>query len=155
MWKNKHVVVAMLVAPVLAILAWFAVDWFVAERPHVAQPGQDYPLIARSNCRYESGRCDLANEDFRLSILPGPAGEGTSLIVTSRFPLASAAVGLAPQAGAVAEPVAFEPVAGDPTRWTGRLPPLPPAGGASLQIVVAAGGSRYFAEVPTIFLEPE
>jgi hypothetical protein len=25
MWKNKHVVVALIVAPILAILAWYAV----------------------------------------------------------------------------------------------------------------------------------
>ncbi|MEJ2602095.1 MAG: hypothetical protein P8172_02170 [Gammaproteobacteria bacterium] len=157
MWKNRHVVVAMLVAPVLAILAWFAVDWFVAERPHAAKPGQDYPLVARSNCRYESGRCDLANEDFRLSILPDTSAGtgGTSLVITSRFPLTAAAIGLAAQAGGPSEPVAFEPAGDDRMRWTGRLPPLPPGAAATLQIVVSAAGSHYFAEVPTIFLQPE
>jgi hypothetical protein len=30
MWTNKHVIIAMLVAPVLAIMAWFAVDYLVA-----------------------------------------------------------------------------------------------------------------------------
>ena len=51
MWKNKHVVVAMLVAPILAILAWFAVDSMVAERAHSAKPGASYKLVAKSNCR--------------------------------------------------------------------------------------------------------
>lgn len=52
---NKHVVIAMLVAPVLAVIAYFAVDASVSEPPKAAQPGQSYPLAVRSNCRYTSG----------------------------------------------------------------------------------------------------
>ena len=70
MFKNKHVVIAMLVAPVLAIMAWFAVDYFVGERPHAATPGSAYTLVAKSNCRYASGQCDLENADFKLRIRP-------------------------------------------------------------------------------------
>ena len=68
MWKNKHVILAMLIAPVLAIIAWFSVDYFVAERPHEARPGASYPLVAKPNCRRLSERCDLVNEDFRLGM---------------------------------------------------------------------------------------
>ena len=70
MFSNKHVLVAMLVAPVLAIMAWFAVDYFVAERPHAAEEGATYTLLAKSNCRYASGKCDLENADFELTIRP-------------------------------------------------------------------------------------
>ena len=44
--------------------------FIVAERSHVAKPGSSYSLIAKSNCRYESGQCDLVNSDFKLTIRP-------------------------------------------------------------------------------------
>jgi len=155
MWKNWHVVAALLVAPVLAILAWFAVDRFVAERPHVAKPGQDYSLVAKSNCRWPSGACDLINESFRLTLMPA-ALDATALRlrIESRFPLSAATVGLAPAAGVSSDPVAFSPAGDDATVWSGTLP-APRGEGAVLQIVVSADGSRYFAEVPVVFLSAE
>ena len=123
MWKNKHVLVAVLVAPVLAVVAWFSVDHFVSEKPHAARPGADYPLAARSNCRYESGACDLVNNDFKLRIT-APEGNTQRLLleVAAEFPLRATTVGNAD---------------------------------AVLQIVVVAGETRYFAEVPTTFLQTE
>ena len=70
MWTNKHVIVSLLVAPILAILAWFGVDYLVAEQAQPAEQGTMYPLVARSNCRYDSGQCDLANNDVKMSIRP-------------------------------------------------------------------------------------
>lgn len=155
MWKNRHVVAALLVAPILAILAWFAVDRFVAEEPHAAEPGRDYPLVAKPNCRRPGGRCELVNEAFRLALEAAGTGPGEfSLVLTSRHPLSAATVGLSPEAGAASEPVAFAPVAADPTRWRGELP-APRGPGAALQLVVSAAGSRYYAEVPAVFLARE
>ena len=155
MWKNKHVVVAMLVAPILAIIGWFAVDFVVSEKPHAARPGADYPLAARSNCRYESGACDLVNGEFRLRIVaPGGNVEQLSLDVTSKFPLSAATIGIAAAAGGDSSPVAFASAAGDGTRWSGRLEG-PASAESVLQLVVVAGANRYFAEVPTTFLQAE
>jgi len=155
MWKNWHVVAALLVAPVLAIVAWFAVDRFAAERPHAARPGQDYPLVAKSNCRWPSGVCDLVNESFRLTLTPTALDAGElRLRVESRFALSAATVGLAPSAGVSSQPVAFSPAGAGATRWSGTLP-APRGEGAVLQIVVNADGSRYFAEVPVVFLAAE
>src|SRR5210317_2361133 len=95
MFKNKHVIVAMLVAPILSIMAWFAVDYFVGERPHAAKEGAAYTLIAKSNCRYDSGQCDLENSDFKLSIRPTSVTPASlQLEMTSAFPLQSAMLGL-------------------------------------------------------------
>ena len=154
MWKNKHVLVAVLVAPVLAVVAWFAVDHFVAEKPHAARPGTDYPLMARSNCRYESGACDLVNNEFKLRIT-APEGNGQPLLleISAEFPLLAATIGIALAAGGDSIPVAFTSAPEDPTRWTGQLPG-PAAPESVLQLVVLADESRYFAEVPTIFLFP-
>lgn len=155
MLKNWHVVAAMLVAPILAILAWFAVDWFVAERPHAARPGQDYPLLAKPNCRWPSGTCDLENESFRLTLTPTSLDAAAlRLRIESRFPLSGATAGLAPAAGTASEPVAFSPADEQATVWSGTLP-APRGEGAVLQVVVNAEGSRYFAEVPVVFLTSE
>lgn len=65
---NKHVVIAMIVAPILAILAYLATDAAVSEPPQAAQPDQSYPLAARSSCRWESGKCELENGDLLLTL---------------------------------------------------------------------------------------
>lgn len=155
MWKNKHVIVALLVTPVLAIIAYFAVDYFVAEQPHAAKPGADYSLVARSNCRRASGSCDLFNGEFKLTISASPAGStGMTLSVLSKFPLIAGTIGIAPGPGEVSEPVMLAPVAGDLQNWSAQIG-RPQTEQAALQIVVVAGQSQYFAEVPTIFLVAE
>ena len=68
MFKNKHVIIALIVTPILAALAWIGVGQLMGEKPHAARPGQSYPLVEKSNCRYESGACDLENEDFLLRL---------------------------------------------------------------------------------------
>lgn len=152
MWKNKHVIVAMLVAPILAIMAWYAIDYFIGERPHAAKPGADYTLVARSNCRRASGSCDLVNGDFKLTISASPAGSAAlTLALSSHFPLVAATIGIAPGPGKESLPVMLSPVGGDGKTWSVQIS-RPAAAEAAMQIVVIAGQSRYFAEVPTIFL---
>ena len=46
MWKNKHVIIALLVAPILAILAWFAVGQIAGEKAEVAEPGAQYTRLS-------------------------------------------------------------------------------------------------------------
>lgn len=155
MWKNKHVIVALLVAPILALIAYFAVDYFVAEQPHAAKPGVDYSLVARSNCRRASGACDLVNGDFKLTISASPAGStALTLSVLSKFPLVAASIGIAPEPGEESEPIMLALVDGDHHSWSVQIP-RPPTEQATLQIAVLAGQSRYLAEVPTIFLVAE
>jgi hypothetical protein len=155
MWKNKHVVVGMLVAPILAVIAWFAVDYFVAERPHAAVPGADYKLVAKSNCRYASGSCDLSNSEFELTI--NAAESGTDLVrltVVSKFPLQLANIAVAEHSDAMTapEPLTAEDSSG--TLWSGTIV-KPEYDGATLQFAVVANKSRYYAELPTVFLTTE
>ena len=155
MWKNKHVVIAMLVAPLLAIIAWYGVDSIVAERAESAKPGEHYPLVARSNCRYESGQCDLVNNDFKLVILAVEVQSGkTVLALESEFPLVSARLSL---------------VSGDNEVLANAVPGSPPEMAAQWIITIASGAtpaallrvavtvqqSIYFAEVPVTFLQHE
>lgn len=68
-FTNKHVVIALIVAPILAVISYLFVDRLVRPDPIVAQAGQSFPLIARSNCRYDSGKCTLVNGDFKVNLL--------------------------------------------------------------------------------------
>jgi hypothetical protein len=155
MWKNKHIIVAMLVGPMLAIMAWFAVDWFVAEQPHVAKSGASYSLIAKSNCRYESGQCDLVNNDFKLIIRPAQLySNQTTLTIDSEFELQNVMIGLVSDA---VETTADAQPAGEgnlSVRWIARIPAAPQAT-STLRIAATAQGAVYYAEVPVIFLYPE
>lgn len=61
-------ILAMFIAPVLAIIAYFSVDHIVSEKPQAALPGSSYKLAAKSNCRYQSGNCTLKNGDIEVQI---------------------------------------------------------------------------------------
>ncbi|MGI9235638.1 MAG: hypothetical protein ACR2RD_18555 [Woeseiaceae bacterium] len=154
MFTNKHVVVAMLVAPILAIMAWFAMDYFLSERPHASQPGADYRLIAKSNCRYDSGECDLRNGDFELSLRATEIAAATvTLSMQSRFPLQQAAIGFIDN-DTLAAPSKMTSIGSNPTQWSAVLA-LPAGDPSTLGIVVSSNGSNYFAEAPTMFLQLE
>ena len=62
--KNKHLLTASLVAPILALMSYFAIDALVGETPHAAEEGQSYQLVEKQNCRYNSG-----SYDQRVSLL--------------------------------------------------------------------------------------
>jgi hypothetical protein len=66
--KNKHIIAAMIIAPILAIMAWFAVDYVVGEKPHKLAAGNTYKMVVKSNCRWGSGGCDLTNEDIEINL---------------------------------------------------------------------------------------
>ena len=85
----------MIVAPILSILAWYAVGHLVGEKPQAAEEGKLYKLVARSNCRYESGSCDLHNADFQLTIQPEMlTASSVALTMTSSHSLQSAVLSL-------------------------------------------------------------
>jgi len=151
MFKNKHVVIAMLVAPVLSIMAWFAVDYFLSERPHAAKEGAAYTLIAKSNCRYDSGQCDLENADFKISIRPmSVTSSSVQLELNSAFPLQSATLGLVNN-DTPAPPTAMRVTTGEALRWTARID-RPSGESSTIRVAVTSDGSTWYAEIPVIFL---
>ena len=151
MFKNWHVIIAMIVAPILAVLAWLAVDYFVAERPHAAKEGAAYSLIAKSNCRYDSGQCDLENSDFKVSIRPMSISSGSvQLELTSAFPLQSATLGVVNN-GVPARPAEMSPTTDESLHWTARID-RPKAETSTIRVAVTADGSTWYAEIPVIFL---
>lgn len=147
MFKNKHIVIAMLVAPVLAVMSWFAVDYFVAERPHAAKPGATYKLVAKSNCRYDSGQCDLENEDFVLKLRPVRiSGDSVSLELSSRFALQSVTLALV-ESGRELAPSQLTPGQSGGQAWTGEIP-APVANDSAIRVAVVAQNATWYAEVP-------
>lgn len=152
MWKNKHVVIAMLVAPILAVIAWYGVDSIVAERAETAEPGSAYPLVARSNCRYESGQCDLVNHDFKLIIhVVDIQPRRFTLALESEFPLANATLSLVSGDNEVLATVAPGSAPEPRVQWHATIAAdaVPPA---ILRVAVSVQQSIYFAEVPVIFI---
>lgn len=153
MFTNKHVIIAMLVAPLLAIMAWFAVDYFIGERPHAAKEGAAYTLIAKSNCRYDSGQCDLENADFKLNLRPTSVTSGSiQLEMTSAFPLQTATLGLVND-GTAALPSPMVATNDEALHWTTRID-RPQGETSIIRVAVTADGATWYAEIPTVFLFP-
>jgi hypothetical protein len=151
-FTNKHVVIAVIVAPILAVLAWLAVGQFAGEEPQAALPGQSYPLVEKSNCRYPSGACDLANEEFRLRL--SAASQGSSeLLLSSSHPLDGVVMGVSLPEEEVT-PVAMRSLDGRGLEWSLELDSAPEAT-QIIRVVALAGGSSYFAEAHSAFLQPQ
>lgn len=149
--SNKHIVTALLVAPLLAVLAWFGAGQLTdeaVESPAPAEAGSSYPLIERSGCRYPGGDCGLSNEDFKLALAITPEGE---LRLASAVPLDYVLVGLASAAGDAPAPA--QSLAGERNRWVYRFP-ASPASDDRLRVVAVAGGTSWFGEAGLTFTEP-
>jgi len=150
-FSNKHMVVAMLVAPVLAVLAYFALDTLVGEKPKPAEEGQSYPLVEKPNCRYASGQCGLKNGDFELQIVIRPkGGDRASLIVDSAFPLEGVAVAVIEDVDEDRPPVAMRPQGTGGTSWSLDIP-RPDPERHRLRLAASSGGALYYGDVATQF----
>lgn len=86
-FKNKHVVVALIVAPILAILSWYATGFIVDEKEHVMKDGAVYTLVVRPNCRWASGKCTLSNSDLQIDITGKYTSHTLELDIKSPVPL--------------------------------------------------------------------
>ncbi|MES0327310.1 MAG: hypothetical protein ABUK13_03870, partial [Gammaproteobacteria bacterium] len=105
--KNKHLIMAMFIAPTLAVIAYFGVDFIVSEKPHVAVQGESYKLAAKSNCRYKSGICTLENGDVEVKVHAQAMGNNQiKIILSSVVPLQSALISFVGE-GENAEPTAM------------------------------------------------
>ena len=155
MWKNMHVAIALIVAPILAILAWFAVGQIAGEKAQVAEPGGTYPLVARSNCRWESGECELVNNDLKMTIMPLELGaQYTRLALDSEFPMTQATFALLFGGNEVAASATRDESPDAAAQMTVTIPAFADPE-AMLRVAVTVKESLYFAEVPVVFLRPE
>ena len=152
MLTNKHVIVAMIVAPVLSILAWFSIGEFIGEKPQVALPGQSYPLVEKSNCRYESGLCELENEDFRLKLFYQDNEAGKQLVLRSSHILEGVVISVGIPEGKE-QPDSMRSTDEQGMEWRLALGSRP-APEERMRLVAKAAGSTYFGEAGTLFLQP-
>ena len=150
-----HVAIALIVAPILAILAWFAVGQIAGEKAKVAEPGAAYPLVARSNCRWASGECELHNNELEMTILPLELGaQYTRLSLDSEVALAQATFALLVNGQEVVAPAQPDTSPDAPAQMTVTIPAFADPE-AMLRVAVTVQESLYFAEVPVVFMRPE
>ena len=149
--KNKHVLVAALVAPLLALMSWFAIDLMTGEEPHAAIEGQSYALVELPNCRYDSGYCALKNNEFRLDIsYRRISGDRLVLDLASAFPLDGVLIALVISETDDKPPVQMEPAGSDGTKWTVELRVAEPETDR-IRLVASTGGAVYYGDASTQF----
>lgn len=155
MFKNKHLVVALIVTPLLAIGGYFLLDAMIGEKPHVARAGKSYPLVALPNCRYSSGKCTLKNNQFVLDILPIDVGsESLQLQLEAHHALDGAKIALISGSNDDSTPIAMERQDDSGKHWRITLPG-DIQDNSQLRLVVAAGDAFYFGETRLAFLHYE
>jgi hypothetical protein len=150
-FKNRHVLVAALVAPVLALIAYFASDYFFGEAPQVAVEGQSYPLVEKPGCRWESGYCGLKNNEFELDLLIREVDGETLLLLESAFALQGVMLSVGREGVEGAPPVPMQAADDEGRRWTLPLTVAEP-GLDRIRLVAAADGSLYYGDASTAFM---
>ena len=152
MFKNKHIIVAMIVAPLLAIAAYFATDMLVGEKPHKAVAGTNYQLIGQPNCRYESGKCVMGNGNFKVTITGEYTSEGLLLMnLKSNFPLDHASMTVVSDPSDATAPVTMSSQK-DAKQWHIQFNMIK-SQSQQLRVVLGAQGAVYFGETITPFID--
>jgi hypothetical protein len=150
-FTNKHVIIALIVGPVLATLAWVGVGQIAGEKAAAAVSGKSYPLIEKSDCRYESGHCKLENEDFKLVLRIERRGIDTVLVLKSAHVLDGVLVSVA-EPGREINPSTMRASDAQSTEWVVSLKDVPtPA--QRLHLVASSGGVQYFGDAATLFIK--
>lgn len=152
--KSKHMVVAVIVAPILAVMSYYGVGYLFGEKPHVAREGQSYPMVEKPNCRYHSGRCGLKNADFELELSVAERGaDGMLIRLESAHVLEGVMLATARADGSEPEPAPMQQADREGLAWTMQIA-VPDPAHDRLQLVAAAGHSYWFGDVSTAFTEP-
>jgi hypothetical protein len=153
-FKNKHVITSLIVAPILAIISYFAVDHFVSEVPHQAKDGQLYKMLAKPNCRWESGYCDLINGDLEITITSDNKAYGqNTLFVKSTVNLKGVKYAVVDQKGGLSAPKLMRAIGSKDIEWSSL--PLNIKKSDYLQFVISVNDSVFYAEVPSVFIYKE
>jgi hypothetical protein len=152
--KNKHVILAMFVAPVLAIIAYFATDRIVSEKPHQVQQGNSYKLAAKSNCRYKSGLCTLHNGDVEVNVrIEQVSDAAIKLIIQSNIPIKNALASFAEDESET-QPGTLYPAAEQENTWNAEFR-LADIEKTTLRLVLEISDSIFYAETPAVFVDYE
>lgn len=144
-FKNKHVITAMIVAPILAIASYYLVDLAVKEQPQKAKAGAAYKLIAKSNCRFSSGACDLENGDFKSTVKVTVDDGKQTLTLTSVNVLQNASVGFVTGSGNELGPIALTASDASGKHWTTAIEVLADET-TSMRVALSANDAHYYSE---------
>ena len=150
MFTNKHVVIALIVGPILAILAWIGVGQIAGEEAAAAVSGRSYPLVEKSDCRYESGHCKLENEDFKLVLRMEQRGIETVLVLQSAHALEGVLMSVA-EPGSEIRPTAMRASDTQNMEWVISMEQLPTPQ-QRFYLVARSGGVQYFGDAATLFI---
>lgn len=155
MFKNKHFIVALLVAPILSIIAYFGADMAVSEKPHAAKEGQSYKLIAKSNCRYTSGLCGMENGEFKVQFRSEKLTQSElQLSMKSDFPIEGIKLSLVDNQEQDGQPLDMSPADQAGQNWYITLP-KPASAESWLRVAIQADGTLYYGETQTAFVKYE
>lgn len=150
-FKHRHVVVAGLVAPVLALGAYFAVGYMFGESPQAAVEGRSYSLVEKPNCRYDSGSCGLKNNDFELDLSYRRMGGNRMMLdLESAFPLEGVMLAVVRDENDDQTPMPMNSAAAGGSSWTMEIMVSDPDS-QRIRLVASAGGALYFGDVSTRF----
>jgi len=151
LFSNKHVIVALIVGPVLAILAWLAVGEIAGKKAMVALVGGSYPLLEQSDCRYPSGHCKLENENFKLVMTLVQRGVDFVLVLSSVYPLDGVMISVGDVDDEL-RPVAMHPGNMGNKEWVISLHGVP-GPGERIHLVASSAGTQYFGDAATLFIK--
>lgn len=155
MFRNFHFVIALLIAPALAIMAWYAADTMLSDKKEKAKEGLGYELIGESNCRYESGTCTMSNGNFELDIKVDRAGEGELAVrLESAHPLDAMSMGWVNPDADSTEQTMLKAVNEKATRWEGVIPGQASTK-ARMRVLARADGTSYYGDAKTVFIDYE
>ncbi|MDA0150376.1 hypothetical protein [Vibrio sp. LaRot3] len=155
MFKNKHFIIALLVAPILSVIAYFGVDLAVSEKPHAAEKGQSYKLLSKSNCRYTSGLCDMVNGEFKVQFRAEKhTQDALELSLKSAFPLEGIKLSLVDSQDEQGTPINMQSRDESGTQWYVTLP-APSSEESWLRVAIKADGTLYYGDTQTLFTKYE
>ena len=153
LFKSKHTIAALIVAPVLAIGSWLAIDFWVGEQPQKAEAGRAYALVALPNCRYSSGKCTLKNNEFKLELTPVTVTDSQlTFLLTAAYTLEDVHLALVNNADDSGTPVAMQAVDAEGRQWQLTLT-ADNTGTQHLRLVAQAAGAHYYGETGLAFVQ--
>lgn len=152
-FKNKHVIASLIIAPILALISYFAVDYYVSEVPHLAKQGQDYKMLVKPNCRWESGYCDLVNNDLKIKITSNNQVYGNNKILLSSTVALQGVEFKLVESGVSSTLMKMNALNSDNKTWESHVLNIESLD--YLQFVVSANQSIFYAQVPAVFVYKE
>ena len=135
----------MIVAPILSVLSYFLVDLVVKEQPQKAIAGNAYKLIAKSNCRFSSGSCDLENGTFKSSLRVTETQGLYTLHLDTQNALENANIGFVTVDGDEVGPFKLTAQDSEGNAWATQIN-VPVDEHTILRVALVAAGAHYYAE---------